>query len=85
MAEQEPTESALSAMLRKPPAKPVSMTGGNGSATAAATAAPSLIDRINEMANRDQEDWRYLTDTLRKFVAQRRADLDYLDRLLGTK
>ena len=49
------------------------------------TATLSLINRIDQMALRDAEDWRWLTDTLRKFVAQRRADLDYFERLLGTK
>ena len=68
-------------------------TGGNGNVADMAAAELthksvanfSLVDRINEMANRDQEDWRFLTETLRKFVSQRRADLDYLERLLGTK
>lgn len=61
------------------PDKPAA--AGNGRQAAALT----LMDRINEMAQRDAEDWRYLADSLRKFVAQRRADLDYLERLLGTK
>jgi len=87
MAEPDPQakDSALSAMLKaqgRPDKSP--MPGPSSNGKQAAAAALSLIDRINEMANRDQEDWRYLIDTLRKFVAQRRADLDYLERLLGT-
>jgi len=60
---------------------PVPGPSGNGQRPTALT----LMDRVREMANRDQEDWRYLEETLRKFVAQRRSDLDYLERLLGTK
>jgi len=63
---------------------PLPGPAGNGQ-QAAKPASLTLMDRINEMATRDQEDWRYLSETLRKFVAQRRADLDYLERLLGTK
>ena len=65
--------------------KPADKAAAELSRKSAATATLTLIDRIDEMANRDAEDWRWLTDTLRKFVAQRRADLDYLERLLGTK
>ena len=81
-------EQAIKAMLQapgKPHGKPADMAAAELSRKSAATATLTLIDRIDEMANRDAEDWRWLTDTLRKFVAQRRADLDYLERLLGTK
>jgi hypothetical protein len=86
---ERPVDSAIAAM-RASSGRPAGSNGKPADMAAAvdkSAAAPSytLIDRINEMANRDAEDWRYLTDTLRKFVAQRRADLDYLERLLGTK
>ena len=84
----EVVREQMKAMLQAP-GKPQASNGKPASVAAvdksAATASLSLIDRIGEMANRDAEDWRWLSDTLRKFVAQRRADLDYLERLLGTK
>ena len=79
-SEQKKVDTALAAAMRSAPGKPVATNGKPAEVAGTLT----LIDRINEMANRDQEDWRWLTDTLRKFVAQRRADLDYLERLLGT-
>ena len=84
------SEEAKLAMMQAP-GRPVVQGNGKPADMAAAelsrkSAANSLtlFDRINEMASRDAEDWRWLTDTLRKFVAQRRTDLDYLERLLGT-
>jgi len=79
-SEQKKVDTALAAAMRSAPGKPAATNGKPAEVAGTLT----LIDRINEMANRDQEDWRWLTDTLRKFVAQRRADLDYLERLLGT-
>ena len=82
------SDAARSAMLQASGRPP----GGNGNPHMAgaelahkSSANFSLRDRINEMANRDQEDWKYLTDVLRKLVTQRQADLDYLKRLLGVE
>ena len=45
----------------------------------------SMIMALQDMARRDNDDYAELINSLRHFAAQKRADLEAFERLLGTK
>ena len=74
-----PRKSAVEAMLRAdgrpPPAPPRSaddLTGGR-----------TIIGALQEMQARDFKDYSDLIQSLKDFAAQKRADLEHFERLLG--
>jgi hypothetical protein len=45
----------------------------------------TVIATLQDIAARDRDDYAQLIDSLRRFVQQKRADLEAFEKLMGTK